>query len=199
MPFRMNQPISMREFVLSSVVIRSGVDRYCRIMSLFNSGEGCGDETFRRLYTGFYRVRRSAAWLESYFSLMSEFSCRGENDFGVILKAVDAIPGSGVELSFSSKMLATINPKMPIWDSQVKAALDLADIPQHGSKEFREAQAISLYGELRATFARLLVEADVRREIAEFDSLLPIYAKALTDEKKLDYLLWSAGRPTTTG
>lgn len=196
----MNQiAISTRSFVLSSVVIRSGIDRYCRLMSLFNGGEGCGDKTFRRLYTGFYRVRRPASWIESYFALMSDFSRRGENDFGAILKAVDAIPGGGVEISFSSKMLATIDPKMPIWDSQVKAALGLADIPAHGSKDCREARAIGLYGELRAAFARLLAEADVKREIAAFDSLLPDYAKALTDEKKLDYLLWSAGRPTTTG
>lgn len=194
----MNQQISTRSFVLSSVVIRSGVDRYCRIMSLFNGGAGCVDAAFQRLYTGFYRVRRSASWAESYFSLMSDFSRRGGSDFGTILKAVDAIPGSGVELSFSSKMLATINPKMPIWDSQVKNALGLSDIPQHGSKEFREEQAITLYAKLRGEFACLLADKDVKREIAAFDALLPDYASRLTDEKKLDYLLWSAGRPTTT-
>lgn len=188
----------MRSFVLSSVVIRSGIDRYCKIMSLFNGGAGCGDAAFQRLYTGFYRVRRSASWLESYFNLMSDFSRRGVDDFGAILKAVDAMPGSGVELSFSSKMLATIDTKMPIWDSQVKSALGLADIPQHGSKESREEQAIALYAKLRGEFGRLLADKGVRSEIAAFDALLPDYAKALTDEKKLDYLLWSAGRPTAT-
>ncbi len=165
-------------------------------MSLFNGGNGCGDKTFRRLYTGFYRVRRSTSWIESYFGLMANFSRHGENDFGTILKAVDAIPGGGVEISFSSKMLATMNPKMPIWDSQVKNAFGLADIPSRGSKDFREAQAIDLYAKLRAEFARLLAATDIKREIAAFDRLLPDYANALTDEKKLDYLLWSAGRPS---
>lgn len=190
--------ITMRSFVLSSVVIRSGIDRYCKIMSLFKNGDGCEDATFRRLYAGFYRVRRSATWLESYFAIMSDFGRRRENDFECILKAVDSISGGGVELSFSSKMLATINPRMPIWDSQVKNALGLADVTAHGSKDFREAQAIELYKKLRSEFARLLATKNIREEIAAFDNLLPEYAKALTSEKKLDYLLWSAGkRPPT--
>lgn len=191
----MNQPtISMCSFVHSSVVIRSGMDRYCKIMSLFKGGAGCKDASFQRLYTGFYRLRRSASWLKSYYDLMSDFSHRKEKNFGKILKAVDLIPGSGIELSFSSKMFATMDATMPIWDSQVKNALGLANIPVHGSKDCREAYAIDLYAKLRAEFARLLAAKDVKREIAAFNSLLPDYASALTDEKKLDYLLWSAGR-----
>lgn len=188
------ESISTASFVRSSVIIRSGIDKYCEMISLYDHGKGCGDARFQRLYTYFYRVRRSAAWLGAYYNLMGELSQMPDTPFSECLRLTDAIDGSGVEVSFASKMFHTLNPDMPIWDSQVKKSLGLGDVPMNGAREEREGAAVALYSELRDRFAGLLALESVRKEIKEFDRLLPEYADKVSATKKLDFLLWSAGR-----
>lgn len=45
---------------------------------------------------------------------------------------------TSIEVSFSSKLLATLNPKYPIWDSQVVKALDIK-VSQHTIEAYVQA------------------------------------------------------------
>ena len=66
------------------------------------------------MYDGFYRVRRNEEWRKYYFKLMQEMRSK-DVSFGDILTSINKETGR-IEASFSSKLLATINPNYLIWD-----------------------------------------------------------------------------------
>ena len=95
------------------------ISAYKLIMSIADSPD---NPVFQRKYTGFYRLRRNEEWRREYFRLMDYFGKSGEHSFeGILLHLYQAT--GNIECSFSSKMVATINPDMPIWDSKVLKAL----------------------------------------------------------------------------
>ena len=100
---------------------RKDIDKYIKILEMVGSP---GDPAFQRKYTGFYRLRRNEEWRREYFRLMEGFQDRGNASFEEILLRLYKATGN-IECSFSSKMLATIDPDMPIWDSKVLKALQL--------------------------------------------------------------------------
>ncbi len=75
---------------------------------------------FQKAYDGFYNVRRNETWRKIYFNYFQEIRLDFNITFEIIIKALnERLPNASVEPSFSSKMLATLNTQMPIWDSKV--------------------------------------------------------------------------------
>ena len=93
-----------------------------------------------------------------------------------------------MEASFSSKMLATIDAKKPIWDQYVLQNLGLELTGK--TKEEKLLKAIDLYRRIEQWYADYLGTAAARKNIEEFDQLLPEYSW-ISDTKKIDCLLWS--------
>ena len=82
--------------------------------------------------------------------------CKGiqELTFEYVIRTLYAETGN-IEASFSSKLLATINADMPIWDSIVLGRLDL--IPcQSTNKEERLANAVEIYQEITRCYRDFL-------------------------------------------
>ena len=79
---------------------------------------------FQRKYDAFYRVRRNTAWRAEYFRIMADYQVRHIPSFGEILLRLQQSTGQ-IEASFASKMLATLDAEMPIWDSNVLKVLKL--------------------------------------------------------------------------
>ena len=95
--------------------IEIGAEKYDYIMEWFNEVDVSKDEEFQRKFTGFYRIRRSRElFLDKYYSYME--SLKGSKpSFGEIIRKINTFIGS-IEPSFSSKLLATLDPNMPVWD-----------------------------------------------------------------------------------
>ena len=93
-----------------------------------------------------------------------------------------------VEASFSSKMIATIDPEKPIWDQYVLQNLGL-ELKGKNPRE-KIGNAVEIYHQIGEWYAEYLKTDEARENIAEFDRWLPSYAW-ITDVKKIDYLLWS--------
>ena len=93
-----------------------------------------------------------------------------------------------VEASFSSKMLATIDPSKPIWDQYVLQNLGLALTGK--TQEEKLANAIHLYDQIEKWYKDYLTTAEAQENIEVFNRLLPEYAW-VSDTKKIDCLLWS--------
>lgn len=93
-----------------------------------------------------------------------------------------------VEASFSSKMIATIDPEKPILDQYVLQNLGL-ELKGKNPRE-KIGNAVEIYHRIEAWYAEYLKTDEALENIAEFDRWLPSYAW-ITDVKKIDYLLWS--------
>ena len=167
--------------------------KYAWIMKKFAEGD-CGEE-FRKRYCGFYRVRRDAAWRNSYFCLMEKFRKRKGVSFGEILRALHKETGQ-VEASFASKMLATLDDRMPIWDSRVLAALSI----KSGGKTAEEKMdnAIRRYDRITKWYVDFQNSERATGMIREFDEAFP-GLRGISVVKKIDFLLWAGQGKSENG
>jgi hypothetical protein len=149
------------------------------------------DASFRRRFIAFYRMRRGRDWQDKFFGLL-ERRKRQASSFAEVLDALHCATGR-YEASFASKLLATIDPEMPVIDSIVLRNLDLR-LPAYGS-ERRRSRIVELHGQLLASLNGIL-ETDVGRYLVE--RFRAAYSDAdVTEIKMLDLVLWQT-RPNKT-
>lgn len=143
-------------------------------------------EAFQQVFNAFYRVRRNAEWRKCYYRLF-ERAKKDHLSFADVIADLYEKTGN-VEASFSSKMIATIDPEKPIWDQYVLRNLGL-ELKGKDSRE-RVDNAIKIYDQIVSWYRSYLATEDARKNITEFDKWLPSY-RWIPAIKKIDYLLWS--------
>ena len=167
--------------ILKAQLARSlGLDKYAEIMR----GDPASP-SFQRSFNGYYRIRRNEEWRSCYYSLFLRASTEAL-DFSQIVTALFQATGN-VEASFSSKMLATIDPTKPIWDQYVLHSLGLKLTGT--TQEEKLNNAILLYGVIEKWYLDYLKTAEALENLNTFDRWLPEY-KWISDVKKIDCLLW---------
>jgi len=163
-----------------------GLDKYQYIMDHVMNTDVSKESVFQRTFNGFYIVRRNEEWRRKYYSYFESIK-HTQPTFEEILTYLYKNTGN-IELSFSSKMLATILPEKPIWDKYVVKNLNIKLVGN--TKEEKLKNAISLYDEIEKWYLNYLESDDGKECIREFEQYLPNY-KWVHDIKKLDTLLWS--------
>jgi len=147
------------------------------------------DEEFCRAFSGFYRVRaRNTTWRRAYFSLLGEMRS-SRSDFRTCLTRLHAATGR-IEASFASKLLATLDPTLPVLDSVVLGHLGLR-LPAWKKNNDRVEGAIAIYEELTNTIGAYLSSASGKRVVAAFRQYSDDFRNAIvTDMKIVDLVLW---------
>jgi hypothetical protein len=92
------------------------------------------------------------------------------------------------EASFSSKLVATIDPEQLIWDSIVLGNVGIAR-PNYGCKD-RLADAKTVYRSLCDWYAQYLLSSDTGRLIISLFNQNVKERTRITDVKKVDFVLW---------
>ncbi len=164
-----------------------GLEGYARIQRTVREADVSSDADFQRLYNRLYRVRRNAEWQASYYAIMEREKSSSSAAFGDVLREMHGLTGS-VEASFTSKMISTLHPDRPIWDSLVLARLGLR--LKGTTAQAKLENAVEVYGKIVSWYETYLATEDAEKNIRLFDELLPDYAW-LTPVKKFDFLLWS--------
>lgn len=144
------------------------------------------NRAYQKTFNGFYRVRRDTAWQQIYYAMFEEEKKRVPS-FERIICEIWKRTGR-IEPSFSSKMVATINPNMPVWDKYV---LQNLHYKLEGTGELRLKNAIALYDKMIKFYINLLQTDEALRAIKIFDQALNDYAW-ITPTKKIDLILWQA-------
>jgi hypothetical protein len=164
---------------------KKAIQTYTEIMEM--SGNPMNPD-FQRKYVAFYRVRRNEMWRGNYFRLMADYRGKEGISFGEVMMRLFQTTG-WVEASFSSKMLATLDPDMPIWDSNVLTALRLQ--LKGSAPEVKMSNAVVLYDSIRQWYIAFLQKDEAKEMLARFDRVFPEY-KSLTSTKKIDFILWAS-------
>jgi len=196
----MNIPIrDARQALLTAVANSCGLLAYRKTIDDLRKGDITSPIflNYRKNYTAYYRVRRDEDWLNHYYAYLETNKNRKDITYEEVLRAISSYPHrtprgleKTVEASFASKLLHTINPHHPIWDSQVLKAVGI-HLDLSLSFEAHQRECIRLYSELEQTVETYLQSGVGRTCIEEFDRFFPDY-KNLSDEKKLDFYLWKA-------
>lgn len=145
-------------------------------------------KAFRKKYKTYYRVRRNDEWCDAYFKIFQENRNNDNVDFDTIIDALYISTGGKVEASFSSKMLATINPDMPILDSRVLANMNLK-IPDYPKGEKKKERAKEVYKTISKRYANFCTTPESDEVVRILDDLFPDYTD-FSKTKKIDYFLW---------
>ena len=165
--------------------IEPSLRRYIEIMKLVHNIDVSKDAAFQRLYNGYYRVRqRKPEFYKKYYSFMENHKDKDVSFEDTFLYFYQEF--GRIEASFSSKLVATINPNMPIWDSVVLGHLQLKK-PKYTSHD-RIKETIAVYDTICDWYQKYLLSPDGMDMIEEFDRTYPY--TDISPVKKIDFILW---------
>lgn len=185
-----------RAAISESLETHFGLKKYLDIIQTVRADDFSAGSEFRRAFNGYFKVRqRSGGWYDLYYGLMAEQKreARSFTDLLRLMAGANEVHRR-VEVSFVSKLMAVVDPKLPIWDQYVlKNTGEAAAWHSESGKDEQERieRAGEIYARIQKKYARFLGTDRGRSCIALFDELLPGYRDELTDVKKLDFLLWS--------
>lgn len=178
--------IDAKKVIENRIAESMGFDKYKQIMETVQETNVSSDADFQRAFNAFYRVRRNTEWRKAYYDLFEKIKS-GAPSFEFIIRSLFEYTGN-VEASFSSKMLATINAEMPVWDRYVIQNLCLKN--RGKTKEEQLKDSVDLYNQMISWYRIFLRTENGRDCIEEFDRILPGYAW-MSAVKKVDFYLWS--------
>jgi hypothetical protein len=171
--------------------VAAGLKKYLWLQAQRDTCDVRTNSEFRRRFNGFYRVRRGRDWQDSFFDLLERK--KGQTiPFAEVLDTLRRTTGR-YEASFASKLLATIDPNMPVIDSIVLRNLNLR-LPASSSKQ-RTARIQELHNRLVACFKDFLATETGRHLVERFHTEYP--TANITEVKMLDLVLWQT-RPVST-
>jgi hypothetical protein len=170
--------------------LEAGLTKYLHIQKRFQelTNKPLNDNTeFRKSFNGFYRVRQKpAAWYDAFYGLLDE-SRNQATDFATVLRSLHTLTNR-YEASFASKLLATLNPHMPVFDSVVLTNLK-AKLPYQNDPN-RFQRICSLHDELSRCYKDYLHSEQGQYLVSQFKKAYPNVD--ITEVKMVDLVLWQA-------
>jgi len=164
--------------------IEEGLNKYKYIMQRFKEVNVENDKDFQKRFNGFYRLRqKSEIFYQTFYRKLE--SSKGTNiTFEEVLRYFFKELNASLP-SFSSKLVATLNPLLPVWDSVVLEHFKLK--PPANNRE-RLQKILMVYKEIEKRYAELLASVEGEEMISEFNKRFP--SSGVTDLKKLDLIIW---------
>ncbi len=157
-------------------------------MELFPDTDVSRDRYFQRKFNGFYRIKqRPAAWYEEYYTYMQ--SQKGQNPtFSAVLRHLHSVL-KRYEPSFSSKLVATIDPNAPVWDSIVLKYVGIK--PPLFTSRTKVDEAEAAYKKLQEWHERHMRSDHGKLILRIFEEMVPEHER-ISDLKKIDFVLWQS-------
>ena len=162
------------------------------------------DKQFKSAFCHFYRLNGAGGLNPSQKNKFFKLLFLREYNLEKILKALYKIPGHGKSkrlfLCFGTKLLHTINHKLPIYDRNIACVLKLSSQTYPASLEQRIKNRMDIYQELKNNFAILLADEQIKNYLKSLRKELQNKAnldkfnwqdKLISDTKLLDSFLWA--------
>lgn len=163
-----------------------GIAQYLEIMDLLHRVDVSTDRAFQKKYNAFYKVRqRTADWYRVYYAYLEQQKYLNTT-FSDTLDHLNATLGR-YEPSFSSKLVATINPFKAVWDEHVLNNIGLNPPSYQNSNKIREAK--SAYLSIEDWYTKFLQSETGKLCVNTFNERVFRYYQ-ITDLKKVDFILW---------
>ena len=168
---------------------RRGLKKYVYLLERLRKTDVSSDIEYQSVFELFYVVRlRDGAWMDAYFKILEREKHNEAVCFESVLREMRCLTGR-VEASFSSKIVATIDPDQPVWDRWALQNLNLNKVYGRSSDRKYVDRCVDRYAEIcKAPKAIVQQGARFRKWSAMLDRHCKEY-KGFTEVKKLDLLL----------
>lgn len=177
--------VTKEQIDLALPKIEKGLQQYLWLQSKITGNRDFHEDTeFRRKYNHFYRIRRASAWQNVFYGLMDRAK-KEQLHLQFVLDALRQSTGR-VEASFASKLLATINPALPVIDSVILKNLGMR-LPS-ATEPDRILKVCKIHKQLAECFQEFLNSDNGKYLVEAFKRKYP-NAK-ITETKMLDLVLW---------
>jgi hypothetical protein len=146
---------------------------------------------FQIVFSSFYGLRfQKKEWKKKYFSVMQKFREVENVAIETIILELHKEESESIQFSFITKMLNLINQNNPIFDINVSRVLKLGEI-DYKKKE----SVIDTYSNLFSVYKYLHNDSMMREYLTKFDNAFNAFNWKIGEVKKIDFLLWCAGKP----
>ena len=183
----------LRKEVIKNIDQES-IDVYLWLKNAHEKGNIKNDHIFQFIFRSYYGLDRaglSNAQKEKFFELLA----KKETNLSIILRNLSKLPNlqnqNAVQFSFATKLLHTIDNSKSIFDSQVSAVIHRRVTGNSVEEKIESAE--KLYNYLENLYIELIENEKVREVIKGFKSRFGLGPKNMTDQKILDFIIWSLG------
>jgi len=162
------------------------LDRYAYTIRSLRTLNVAQNQEYQRTFNGLYMVRRNASWRSKFYGLLETCKTDSEPKFVMVLDKLFKETGR-IEASFASKLIATINPDLPVYDSIVRINLGL---PQRSGRGSDRIELLSTdYANIQAHSSELTRNLKFQELRTAFDKQFPEFMD-FSDAKVLDLMIW---------
>lgn len=184
---------------------RESIDVYNFLKTEFGKGDVSKNYFFQFVFRSYYRLDNAGLTPEfksRFFELMEENRNNKSVEIEDLLLELEKYPRikeikkeedkGSFQFSFATKLINTIDPTYPIYDSKVSKAIigtvynPSGDFP----KKLKAYQA--RHEVIRNTYSYILESKSFSDLFSSFDNSFP--NNGLSDLKKLDFIFWSYGK-----
>ena len=189
----------------ASVIVENiapeSVDVYLFLSEQFSRGDVCSNYLFQFVFRSFYRIDNAGLtpeFKDRYFELMEQAKKSGKLDLSYLSKELFRLPNrkgnNTLQFSFVSKLANTVDASYPIFDSEIGGLYGFKRPYNYKEFEVRLSEYLAFYSKLKSDYHHVLEKNVLEFAIKEFETAFPHKNKPIPDIKKLDFLLWSAGK-----
>ena len=170
------------------VQIQKGYDDYLWIMK--NTEKL--DDGFKRKFAHFYKLNqgmKNANDKKIFFNLLNECINNNNDNYVDVLKKLSGKTGRN-EMSFASKIVATVNPQKPVIDKIVLGHFKISR-PSYGDLKHRISKSINIHNEIEEEYLEFL-KSKLGKELMNIFNkrIKQQHNFKITNIKKLDFILW---------
>lgn len=185
-----SQICNIKGEIIKNIITPQMLNTYYWLQDNLHNRNVAEDEEYRRKFAGYYRMRFvSPKYRDCFFSLFETVKNNNALSFEDVSKQLFQVDKRH-QFSFISKMLHTIDPNRPIYDSHVHMALQIYR-PYQSEIEREIKQDIQILNQISEAYRRLEASKEIVEILTEFDKIVP--DRSMTVAKKLDFILWALG------
>ncbi len=178
-------------------IAHESVEAYQYLKMEFDKTDVSENYFFQFVFRSFYGLDSAGLkddFKKKYFKLLQENKGNPSPDFRSIIKQLYEIKNikekESLQVSFTSKLIHTLQHNFPIYDSKVARLMKFPYLPSSLYIEDRISGYLEQITELKKLYA--CIKKHIGENLfTEFDNK---FKTVISDEKKIDFILWSAGK-----
>jgi|WetSurSiteA1Bulk_404760.scaffolds.fasta_scaffold49681_1 hypothetical protein len=185
--------------MLDSVDEDKDIHRYLDLLNRFRNVDVARNPEFKSKYCEYWGLNGAGLgqnFRSAYFELMEGLRGRPTPSIGEVTRIFYEVPSNKngrktLQFSFASKLLHTLDPHRPIYDSMVATFYRFTVPVSTKNFEVRLQSFLSFYGFLVLEYKKVLSNGSIQQPIAHFRNRFSV-PDEYTDEKIIDTLIWLA-------